>query len=77
MKSHNSQNPIKRKDMNLKILGRMVLDIIIIIEHNPYENNSIRMTKNHQPSKGEKGEPVRRLLRGKLQTKGFATREFL
>ena len=56
----------------------MVLDIIRIIAHNPYENKSIRMTKNHQPSKGEKGhskgekgESVRRLLRGKLQTKGF------
>ena len=57
--------------MNLKILGRMVLNIIRIIEHNPYENNPIRMIKNHQPSKGEKGhwkgekgERVRRLLRG-------------
>ena len=29
------------------------------------------MTKNHEPSKGEKGELVRSLLRGKLQTKGF------
>ena len=64
--------------MNLKIIGRMVLDIISIIAHNPYGNNSIRMTKNHQPSKGEKGaskdekgEPVRRLMRGKLQTNGF------
>ena len=51
--------------MNLKILGRMVLDITRIISHNTYENNSIIMTKNYQPSKGENGEPVRRLLRGK------------
>ena len=58
--------------MNLKILGRMVLDIIIIIEHNPYENISIIMVKKNQPSKGEKGpwkggkgELIRRLLRGK------------
>ena len=62
--------------MNVKILGRMVLDIIRNIEDNPYENKSIRMTKNYQPSKGEKGhskgekgEPSRRLVRGKLQTK--------
>ena len=58
--------------MNLKILGRMVIDIISIIEQNPCENNSIIMIKNHQLSKGENGawkgekvEPVRRLLRGK------------
>ena len=50
----------------------MVLDIISIIKQNMYENNPIVMTKNHQPLKGEKGawkgekgEPVRRLLRGK------------
>jgi hypothetical protein len=78
LKSHGYQNPIKRKDTNLKIIGRMVLDIINIIEQNPYENKSIRITKKHQPSKGEKGhsksekgELVGRLLRGKLQTKGF------
>ena len=41
--------------MSLKILGRMVLYIIRIIAHNPYENNSIIMTKNHHPSKGKKG----------------------
>ena len=71
-KSHGSKNTIKWKDVNLKILGRMVLDIIRIIAHNPCEKISIIMIKNHQPSKsdkgawkGEKGEPVGRLLRGK------------
>ena len=50
----------------------MVLDIANIIEQNTYENIFIRMVKNNQTSKGEKGpwkggkgEPVRRLLRGK------------
>ena len=65
MKSYRSQNPIKRKDMNLKILGRMALDIISIIAHNPYENKQIILTKNHQPSKCEKGKLVGRLLRDK------------
>ena len=62
--------------MNLKLLGRMVLDIIIIIEHNNFQNKPIKMTKNNQPPKGGKGPlkggkgpwkggPVRRLLRGK------------
>ena len=58
--------------MNLKNHGKMVLDMISIIAHNPCENKSIKMIKNNQPSKGEKGppkggksEPVRRLLRGK------------
>ena len=41
--------------MNLKILGRLVIDIIQIISHNHYETNPIRIIKNHQPSKGEKG----------------------
>ena len=47
----------------------MVLDIINIIEHNPCENKSIKMTKNNQPGKDGKGHwkggPVRRLMRGK------------
>ena len=68
-KSHNSKNPIKWKDMNLKLLGRMVFDKINIIEHNNCKNKSIKMTKNNQPPKGGKGPskdgPVRRLLRGK------------
>ena len=58
--------------MNLKIVGRMVINIISIMKHNTYENIPIRMIKNRQPSKcgkgawkGQKGEPVRRLLRGK------------
>ena len=62
--------------MNLKIIGRMVLDIINIIVHIPCENKPIITTKKNQPLKGEKGpwkgekgELVRRLLRGKLQTK--------
>ena len=55
MKSHSSQNLIKQKDMNLKILGRMVLDIIRILAHNPYENNLIIRVKSHNPTKGEKG----------------------
>jgi hypothetical protein len=55
-KSHSSQNPIRWKEMNLIILGRMVIDIIITIENNTYENILIRMTKNHHPSKGEKGK---------------------
>ena len=55
LKSHNSQNPIKHKDINLKILGSMVLDIIRIISQNSYENKSIIMNTNHQPLKGEKG----------------------
>ena len=41
--------------MNLKILGRMVIDLINILGHNTYENNLIIMIKNHQPLKGEKG----------------------
>ena len=66
--------------MNLKTLGRMVPKIIRIIAHNPYENKSIRMTKNHKPSKGEKGhskgekgEPVRRLLMGKVTNQRVPT----
>ena len=58
--------------MNLKILERMVHDIIRIIEHIACKNKLIRITKNHQPSKGkkdhwkgEKGEPIRSLMRGK------------
>ena len=50
----------------------MVHYIIRIIVHNPFENNMIIMIKNHQILKGEKGhwkgekdEPIRRLLRGK------------
>ena len=57
-------------------------NIIRIIENNPCENKLVKMTKNNQPPKGEKGPPkggkdpwkgglVRRILRGKLQTKGF------
>ena len=56
LKSHGSQNPIKQKDMKLKILGKVVLEIINILEHNPCENNLIRMIKNHQTSKGGKGQ---------------------
>lgn len=52
--------------MNLKIHGKMVLDIISIIAHNPRENRLIRMIKNHQPLKGEL---VGRLSRDKWQTK--------
>ena len=33
----------------------MVLELINILGHNPYENNLIRKVKNHQPSKDEKG----------------------
>ena len=55
MNSHNSENPIKWKYMDLKILERMVLDPKKILEHKPYDNNLIRMVKNHNPSKGEKG----------------------
>ena len=55
--------------MNLKILGRMVFDIINNIEHKPCKNKSIKMTKKNQPSKGGKGlfkdGPVRMTLRGK------------
>ena len=68
LNSHSSQNPIKRRDMNLKIIGRMVLDIIRILEHNPCENKLIIMIKNHQPHRVKrvnKGEPVRRILMGK------------
>ena len=32
----------------------MVLDPKNILEHKPYENNLIRMVKNHNPLKGEK-----------------------
>ena len=46
---------MKQKYMSLKILGRMVLEVINILGHNPCENNQIRMIKNHQPSEGEKG----------------------
>jgi hypothetical protein len=55
LKSHNSQNPIKRKDMDLKILGMIVIDLIKILGHNPCKNNLIRKVKNQNPSKGEKG----------------------
>ena len=62
--------------MNLKLLGRMIFDIINIIAHNPCENKLVKMTKNNQPLKGGKGPPkggngfwkggpVRRLLTGK------------
>ena len=46
---------MKRKDM-MKILGRMVIDIINILGHNTYENNIIIMIKTYQTSKGEKGD---------------------
>ena len=66
--------------MNLKLLVRIVCDMINIIAHNPCENISIIMTKNNQPWKGEngplkggkgpwKGGPVRSPLRGNWQTK--------
>ena len=55
MNGHDSQNPIKRKDMDLKILGIIVLELINILEHNNCENNLIRKVKNHNPLKGEKG----------------------
>ena len=48
--------------MNLKLLGRMIIDIINIIEHDPCENKSIIMIKNNQPPKGGL---VRRRLRDK------------
>ena len=61
--------------MNLKILGRMVLDIIRIIAHNPYENKLTRMIKITnlrrvkrvigRVKRVNQGEPVRKLLRGK------------
>ena len=68
--------------MNLKLLGRMVINIINIIEHNPCENKSVKMTKNNQPLKGEKGplkggkgpwkgRLVRRLLRTNDKPNGF------
>ena len=53
----------------------MVFDIINIIEHNNYKNKSIKMTKNNQPLKVEKGPwkggPVRRLLRASDKPNGF------
>ena len=68
MNSHNSENLIKHKDMDLKIIGIIVLDLINIIAQNTCKNKLIIMIKNHQASKGErvnKGEPVRRIMRGK------------
>ena len=41
--------------MDLKILGRMVIDLINILEQYNYENNIIIKVKNYNPSKGEKG----------------------
>ena len=62
--------------MNLKIFGRMVLDIIRLLSHNKYENNLIRMIKKNNLRRVKmvigrvnKGEPVRRLMRGKLSTR--------
>ena len=55
LNSHNSPNPIKWKDNDLKILERMVLQLINIFGHYPYENNLIRKVNNDNPSKGEKG----------------------
>ena len=40
--------------MDLKILGRMVLDLINILRHYYYENNRIIKVKNKNPLKGEK-----------------------
>ena len=55
LNNHGSQNPIKQKNTNLKIVGRMVLEIINIIAHNTYKNNIIIIIKYHQHLKGEKG----------------------
>ena len=55
MNSHDSQNPIKQKDMDLKILGRMILDPKNGLEHKNYENNLIIKVKNKKHLKGEKG----------------------
>ena len=52
---------MKQKDMNLKILGGMVLDIIRIIAHNTYENNSIRMIKNFQLSQDENDNTLKNI----------------
>ena len=41
--------------MDLKILGRMVVEIINILGHQPCENMIIREVKNNNPLKGEKG----------------------
>ena len=61
--------------MDLKILGRMVLDLIKFLGNYLYENNIIKKVKNYNPSKGEKshwkgervnkGRPLGRILRGK------------
>ena len=40
--------------MELKILGRMVLDLIKILGNYTYENNIIIRVNNTNPSKGEK-----------------------
>ena len=55
LNSHDSQNPIKQKDMDFKIIGMIFLDIINILGYKIFENNIIRKVKNHNPSKGEKG----------------------
>ena len=55
LNSHDSQNPIKQKYMDLKTLRKMVLDLISILGKYNYENNIIIEVKNHNPSKGEKG----------------------
>ena len=55
LNSHDSQNPIKRKDMDLKILGRMGIELKKILGHYNYENKLIIKVKNHNPSKVEKG----------------------
>ena len=41
--------------MELKILGRMVIDLKKILGHYPYENKLIGKVKNQNPSKGETG----------------------
>jgi hypothetical protein len=47
--SHDSQNPIKRKDMDLKIIGMMVLDLLYVLGHKTYDTKLIRKVKNHNP----------------------------
>ena len=42
LKSHNPQNPIKRMDNNLGILGNMLLDILNILGYSYNEKNLIK-----------------------------------
>ena len=52
LNSHGSQNLIKQKDNELKILGSMLLDLLNILGYSPCEKTLIKEVKNHNPKLG-------------------------